>query len=525
MSTERWLFWHRRDLRLADNRGLAAAARATAAVTGVFVLDPAILRPSSSEADGAEGAAGAAHPPVAPARLWFLAESLAELAARWRAAGSRLLILQGDPAVLLPQLAEQLGAAVVAWNRDVEPAGRARDRQVARALQGAGRKVLVDWDQLLVPPEALKTGAGDPYRVYGPYWRSWQKAVEGAAQQSAAAGSPGGIDPLPAPSSLIDLPSEHLAALGLGDPSAARADGLAAAGERALETLRREHGFAGVDLCPCRPGEAAAAEQLSAFCSGTRPPLWGYEPGRNHPAVAGTSSLSAALKFGTLSPRQAWAAAQQARAEVEALGGAAEALASIGVWQQELAWREFYQQALFHFPELADGPYRPQWKRFPWENDPQRLEAWQQGLTGMPIIDAAMRQLATSGWMHNRCRMIVASYLVKDLICDWRLGEAHFMRHLVDGDLAANNGGWQWSASSGMDPKPLRIFNPATQAAKFDPEGDYIRTWLPELAHVATADLISGDIGALERRGYPQPVVNHKQQQARFKALYAALPR
>jgi len=525
MPAERWLFWHRRDLRLADNRGLAAAARATAAVTGVFVLDPAILWPSSSEADGAEGAAGAAHPPVAPARLWFLAESLAELAARWRAAGSRLLILQGDPAVLLPQLAEQLGAAVVAWNRDVEPAGRARDRLVSRALQGAGRKVLVDWDQLLVPPEALKTGAGDPYRVYGPYWRSWQKAVEGAAQQSAAAGSPGGIDPLPAPSSLIDLPSEHLAALGLGDPAAARAEGLAAAGERALETLRHEHGFAGVDLCPCRPGEAAAAEQLSAFCSGTRPPLWGYEPGRNHPAVAGTSSLSAALKFGTLSPRQAWAAAQQARAEVEALGGAAEALASIGVWQQELAWREFYQQALFHFPELADGPYRPQWKRFPWENDPQRLEAWQQGLTGMPIIDAAMRQLASSGWMHNRCRMIVASYLVKDLICDWRLGEAHFMRHLVDGDLAANNGGWQWSASSGMDPKPLRIFNPATQASKFDPEGDYIRTWLPELAHVATADLISGDIGALERRGYPQPVVNHKQQQARFKALYAALPR
>jgi deoxyribodipyrimidine photo-lyase len=241
--------------------------------------------------------------------------------------------------------------------------------------------------------------------------------------------------------------------------------------------------------------------------------------------VAATSSLSAALKFGTLSPRQAWAAAQQARAEVEALGGAAEALASIGVWEQELAWREFYQQALFHFPELAKGPYRPQWKQFPWENDPVRLEAWQQGLTGMPIIDAAMRQLAASGWMHNRCRMIVASYLVKDLIVDWRLGEAHFMRHLVDGDLAANNGGWQWSASSGMDPKPLRIFNPATQASKFDPEARYIRHWLPELKHVSTRDLLSGEIAPLERRGYPAPVVNHKLQQARFKALYAALPR
>ncbi|MFZ9620404.1 MAG: cryptochrome/photolyase family protein [Prochlorococcaceae cyanobacterium] len=498
MTADRWLFWHRRDLRLADNLGLAAAAAATPAVTGVFVLDPAIFE------------AQAGHPPMAPARRWFLAESLAELTHSWRAAGSRLLIVQGDPVELLPRLAEQLGASVVAWNRDVEPAGRERDRCVARALQASGRKVLAGWDQLLVPPEALKTGAGEPYRVYGPYWRSWRRAVS----ETAAA-----IDPREAPSSLIDLPAEPLAALE-------QHQGLSpAAGLQALETLRQSHGFAGTARCPCRPGEAAAAEQLSAFCSGSRPPLWGYEPGRNHPAVAGTSSMSAALKFGTLSPRQAWAAAQQARREVDALGGASEALESIGVWEQELAWREFYQQALFHFPELAQGPYRPQWRQFPWENDPVRLEAWQQGLTGMPIIDAAMRQLAASGWMHNRCRMIVASYLVKDLICDWRLGEAHFMRHLVDGDLAANNGGWQWSASSGMDPKPLRIFNPATQASKFDPEAEYIRTWLPELAHVATADLISGEIGALERRGYPELIVNHKSQQARFKALYAALPR
>ncbi|MFM7465577.1 MAG: FAD-binding domain-containing protein, partial [Cyanobium sp.] len=195
------------------------------------------------------------------------------------------------------------------------------------------------------------------------------------------------------------------------------------------------------------------------------------------------------------------------------------------VWEQELAWREFYQQALFHFPELAEGPYRPQWRHFPWQNESEWLEAWREGLTGVPIVDAAMRQLKASGWMHNRCRMIVASFLVKDLICDWRLGEAAFMARLVDGDLAANNGGWQWSASSGMDPKPLRIFNPASQAAKFDAEATYIRQWLPELAHVATADLISGEIAPLERRGYPAPIVVHRQQQALFKQLYAALPR
>ena len=292
--------------------------------------------------------------------------------------------------------------------------------------------------------------------------------------------------------------------------------------------------FTGAALCPCRPGEAAALEQLQAFCDGgvgaggaggRGIPLFAYEPGRNLPAEAGTSGLSAALKFGTLSPRQAWAAAQQAREVAAALGGAEEALASIGVWEQELAWREFYQQALFHFPELADGPYRPHWRHFPWENHQGRYEAWCEGLTGMPIIDAAMRQLNASGWMHNRCRMIVASYLVKDLICDWRWGETAFMQRLVDGDLAANNGGWQWSASSGMDPKPLRIFNPATQAAKFDSKAAYIRHWLPELRHVSNADLISGEIAPLERRGYPAPVVSHKQQQARFKALYAALPK
>jgi deoxyribodipyrimidine photo-lyase len=513
MTPPRWLFWHRRDLRLADNRGLAAAARATPAVTGVFVLDPAIL-----EARAPADIPGAL-PAVAPARLWFLLESLKELAEAWRRAGSRLLILQGDPEQVLPRVAEALGATVVAWNRDVEPFGRERDRRVARALQADGRKVLAGWDQLLVEPEALSTGAGDPYRVYGPYWRSWRKRVEQLEALDSAAS--GGLAPLPAPSSLLDCDPAALVPLPVVSL------------EPATTPPWPPHRFDGADLCPCRPGEAAAQQQLAAFCaglgeagradSGRSAPLLAYDEGRNIPGEAGTSALSAALKFGTLSPRQAWAAAQQARDTVAALGGAEEALASIQVWEQELAWREFYQQALFHFPELAEGPYRPQWRAFPWENDPERFAAWREGLTGMPIIDAAMRQLNQSGWMHNRCRMIVASFLVKDLICDWRWGEAAFMARLVDGDLAANNGGWQWSASSGMDPKPLRIFNPATQASKFDPEARYIRHWLPELKHVSTRDLLSGEITPLERRGYPAPVVNHKLQQARFKRLYATI--
>ena len=477
MAPARWLFWHRRDLRLADNLGLAAAVAATPAVTGVFVLDPGIL-----EAPG-----------MAPARLWFLVESLRELAERWRQAGSRLVVLRGDPAELLPQLARAMGAEVVAWNRDVEPYGRARDRQVAAALQAQGLRVLVDWDQLLIAPEALKTGGGDPYRVYGPFWRNWRGQVE----RKALAGQ---LTPAAAPSGLVDLDSVALP----------QVEDLAAA---------IPHGFEGAELCPCQPGEAAALEQLQAFCDGG--PLLAYEPERNFPGTAGTSGLSAALKFGTISPRQCWQAAQQARE----LACSDEQRQAIQVWEQELAWREFYQQALFHYPELADGPYRPQWRHFPWENDAKRFEAWRQGLTGVPIVDAAMRQLNESGWMHNRCRMVVASYLVKDLICDWRWGEAAFMERLVDGDLAANNGGWQWSASSGMDPKPLRIFNPASQAAKFDPRAAYIRHWLPELRHVSTADLLSGEITPMERRGYPAPVVSHKTQQARFKALYAALPK
>ena len=510
MSPERWLFWHRRDLRLADNLGLAAAAAATRALTGVVVLDPAELQAAT----------------MAPARRWFLRESLRELSERWRDAGSRLVLLQGDPVALLPRLASASGAAVVAWNRGVEPAERQRDRQVAAALQSDGVKVLVDWDQLLVPPELLRTGGGDPYRVYGPFLRNWR----GQLERRAAAGE---LDQRPAPRDLLDLDPAALPRPELWQslprleavPPETQLGGLAAAGrpsdssQAVLEALQLP--FEGAALCPCRPGEAAALAQLEAFCDGERSPINAYEPGRNIPSEAGTSALSAALALGTLSPRQAWGAAQQARQ----LARSDEALASITVWEQELAWREFYQQALLHFPELADGPYRPQWRQFPWQNDPERLQAWRDGLTGMPIIDAAMRQLSASGWMHNRCRMIVASYLVKDLICDWRLGESHFMAQLVDGDLAANNGGWQWSASSGMDPKPLRIFNPATQASKFDPEASYIRTWLPELRHVATRDLISGEIAPLERRGYPELIVQHKEQQARFKALYASLPR
>ena len=199
-----------------------------------------------------------------------------------------------------------------------------------------------------------------------------------------------------------------------------------------------------------------------------------------------------------------------------------EERASIQTWQQELAWREFYQHCLYFFPQLAEGAYREAFKIFPWENNPDYFQAWCEGNTGYPMIDAAMRQLNETGWMHNRCRMIVASFLTKDLIVNWQWGEKYFMQTLYDGDLAANNGGWQWSASSGMDAKPLRIFNPMTQAQKFDPEADYIRQWLPELSSLETEALLTGKISSVQRQrlGYPEPIVNHQQQQKYFKSLY-----
>lgn len=195
---------------------------------------------------------------------------------------------------------------------------------------------------------------------------------------------------------------------------------------------------------------------------------------------------------------------------------------SLTTWRQELAWREFYQHVLFFFPELAERAYQTRMTGFPWQNNKDYFAAWCEGKTGYPIVDAAMRQLNQTGWMHNRCRMIVASFLTKDLLINWQWGERYFMQKLIDGDQTANNGGWQWSASSGMDPRPLRIFNPASQAKNYDPDAQYIRQWLPELADLSTAELITGTIapGKCKDRDYVLPIVNHNEQQKKFKEYY-----
>ncbi|MGL5080599.1 MAG: FAD-binding domain-containing protein [Microcoleaceae cyanobacterium] len=468
------LFWHRRDLRVSDNVGLAAACERSSKVVGIFCLDPHILKSDD----------------VSPARVTYMIGCLAHLQDQYRVLGSQMLIVQDAPQTTLPKLATALNATAVYWNLDVEPYAQERDRTVSQALKTTGISVEMFWDQLLHPPGKVLTQSGEPYRVYTPFWRNWSNQTK-ADPAEPYTGKLTGLTEIEQ-----EIANSH--------------------GAIALPTAQNL-GFNWKNDLFLEPGEAVAQQKLAAFC---RDALEEYDEQRNFPNVSGTSQLSAAFKFGVISIRTVWAktvaALQQSRSD--------EARKNINTWQQELAWREFYQQALYYFPELAQGAYREPFKTFPWENNEQHFQAWCEGRTGYPIVDAAMRQLNETGWMHNRCRMIVASFLTKDLVINWQWGEKYFMQTLIDGDLSANNGGWQWSASSGMDPKPLRIFNPASQAQKFDPDAQYIRQWLPELRRLETKELVTGIIAPEDCRAchYPKPIVDHKVQQNHFKSLYKA---
>jgi deoxyribodipyrimidine photo-lyase len=468
------IFWHRRDLRIKDNLGLDSAAQQTKQVVGLFCFDPHILNRDD----------------LAPARVTYLIGCLQELAQSYQQLGSQLLIVKDSPSLIIPRLAEALNASAVYWNLDVEPYAQQRDQQIETALKQKGIKVKTAWDQLLHPPGSILTQGNKPYTIYSPFWRNWEQQDK--------------LKPVKLPSQLGGLnPEQQQIATKLG-----------------IIPLPTAHdlGFSWETELLLQPGEKAAQIRLDYFCQSL---LRDYEVNRNFPALDGTSHLSAALKFGAISIRTIW---QATIAELEN-SQSDEERENIISWQKELAWREFYQHCLYFFPQLATGAYRRQFQNFPWQNNETLFQAWCEGKTGYPIVDAAMRQLNETGWMHNRCRMIVASFLTKDLIIDWRWGEKYFMQKLYDGDLAANNGGWQWSASSGMDPKPLRIFNPASQAQKFDPEAEYIRTWLPEISSLDTESLVTGKIAPLEAQSYnyPLPIVEHQQQQQQFKNLYQML--
>jgi deoxyribodipyrimidine photo-lyase len=438
------LFWFRRDLRLADNIALNRAADTGRSIIPIYIVDPQ---------------------DVGGASRWWLHHSLASLDRELRSRGSSLLLRSGQPEEVLAGLASETGADAIYFNRRYEPASRAQESALGDALGPAVEAIGFD-DNLITRPNALRTKSGGYYRVFTPFWKA-----------SSALGAPPAPSPAPASLRLAEqaAPSDSLDELGL---------------------LPSRTDWAGGLRDTWTPGEPAALQLIDELA----PTLAGYAANRDRPDLDVTSRLSPHLHFGEVSPRQVWHGARR----LDAQGGG---LAGSEAFLRQLYWREFSAYLLFHFPQLPTSSLRPEFEYFPWSDDEELLRAWQQGKTGFPIVDAGMRQLWHTGWMHNRVRMIVASFLVKDLMIPWQRGADWFLDTLVDADLANNSASWQWVAGSGSDAAPyFRVFNPELQAQKFDPNGDYVRRWIPEL---------SGKSGDL----YPNPIVDHRE--ARQRALEA----
>lgn len=425
MSTA--IVWFRRDLRLHDQPALAAALRAGHHIVPLYVHAP------EEEAPWAPGAAS----------CWWLHHSLAALAADLRKLGSDLLLRSGDSLVQLEQVAEAVGAEAVYWNRLYEPVVIERDQAIKRALRQRGLHVESHNGALLIEPWQVQTGQGDPYKVFTPFWRNASQRVTE-------------VEVVPAPTRLPPLPSG--------------VDGDSLDDWHLLPKIPWDKGL----RSEWQPGEAGAQVRLQELLSDT---LGGYREQRDYPDRIGTSRLSPHLHFGEISPRQIVAAIRSAR------GHSATWQENADFYVRELGWREFSHHLLYHFPATTQEPLNPRFADFPWREDAQALQAWQRGRTGIPIVDAGMRELWHTGWMHNRVRMLVASLLTKNLGQHWLHGARWFWDTLVDADLANNSQGWQWTAGSGADAAPyFRIFNPATQGERFDTDGHYVATWLPELA-------------------------------------------
>ena len=475
------IWWLRHDLRLADNPALHAAA-ARGAVVPAFVWAP------EEESPWQPGAAS----------KWWLHQSLAALDARLRAAGSRLIVRRGESLAQLRQLAQETGAARVFWSRRYEPACVARDRAVKEALQAGGTEAEMFDAALLHDPRAVLNQSGQPFQVFTPFWKRCLASPDPAA-------------PLPAPNTLA-APARWPASLALAElrlePHIPWAEGFRAA---------------------WRPGEAGAAAALGRFLAEA---FDGYPERRDYPGLAGTSRLSPHLHFGEVSPRQVWRALQT----MAAARGLAEAHWRGSQFLAELGWREFSHQLLVHFPHTPEQPLRRAFENFPWRGEAAHLRAWQKGLTGFPIVDAGMRELWATGWMHNRVRMIAASFLVKDLLQPWQTGARWFWDTLVDADLAQNTLGWQWTSGCGADAAPyFRVFNPTAQGERYDPDGDYVRRWCPELAKLPAEWIHRPDqapapvlraAGVELGRDYPRPLVSHAAaREAALKAFASIQPR
>lgn len=417
------------------------------------------------------------------ARRAFLWASLRQLDAALQQRGSYLLLRRGQPQQVLAQLFREVGAEGIYAGEDFSPYARRRDAAVAQELP----LHLLPGTVMHHPDTVLKQD-GLPYTVFTPFSRQWRQR------------------PLPTPSSLLPAPDR------MATPAGLRSEPMP---------------HLPFDL-PFPPGEAEGQRRLAEFANGR---IHAYAQNRDQMALDGTSGLSPYLRFGMVSARQAVVAALAARDRATN----EKARTGADTWLNELIWREFYTSILYHFPHVARGSFRPEYDAILWRNDEAEFAAWCAGQTGYPVVDAAMRQLLQTGWMHNRARMIVASFLVKDLLIDWRWGEKWFMQRLLDGDPAANNGGWQWTAGTGTDAAPyFRIFNPTSQGQKFDPDGAYIRRWVPELRQVGVEfihepwkmpPLEQKRSGCIIGQDYPRPIVDHKLARQRTLDAYQVVKR
>ena len=470
MKFEKALFWFRRDLRDEDNAGFTQALLAAKAVHTVFVFDTTILNELKNPFDR---------------RVDFIWQSLVELEKALAQKGGGLQFEVGDPIKVIPALAKRLKVEAVFTNRDYEPQAVARDERVQGQLAKSEIAFYPFKDQVIFDPEEVLNQSGKPFQVFTPYRNAWLRKLKDQPILFYEAKGRHGVLKKPSPKEVM--------------PS--------------LERL----GFKKTDLTELgiQPGMSGAKATLEAFL----PHLSRYHLDRDFPARQGTSHLSIHLRFGTIS--------------IRAL--VAEALSQAGqgaeVWLNELIWREFYFALIAHFPSAATESFKPEYRSLKFENNANLFKAWTEGKTGFPIVDAGMRQLNQTGFMHNRLRMIVASFLVKDLHIDWRWGEAYFAEKLNDFDLSANNGGWQWCASTGCDAQPyFRIFNPTLQSKRFDPTGEMIRQYVPELQSVPDRYIhepvrmplsLQESVGCRIGKDYPTPVVDHAKARDKTLKLFA----
>jgi deoxyribodipyrimidine photo-lyase len=469
----RIIVWFRRDLRLSDNTALANAVRDADDIVPVFIFDEAIL----SRDD------------IAAVRIGFMLESLVALSNAVQRLGGTFVFRTGNPLDELQKLAAESHARAIYFNDDYEPYSKRRDDAVTKAFTQNGLAIKRFKDHVLFSGGEIRTKQGTVYTVFTPYKKTWFSQAHLIPP------------PLPSPS---HLNTPRLASLQI--PTAT------------------ELGYTPITPSPFQKGGESNAKRLLDQLIGEK--LFRYAEQRDYPTASGTSGLSPHVKFGTVSVRTIFHAAQAAAREAKTDA----ARRGVAIFTSELIWRDFYYQILDNFPHVATGSFKPTYNRLKWRANETHFKAWCDGQTGYPIVDAAMRQLNTTGWMHNRLRMIAASFLTKDLLISWQWGEKYFMQRLIDGDLAANNGGWQWAASTGTDAQPyFRIFNPATQSEKFDPNGTFIKTFVPELRNVPekfihTPHVLSPlEQAAAGMEHYAKPIVSHATQREKALAMFKAV--